>query len=431
MSLQRRGKSEAAMALARDIKSRIEALEDRKRARRSDDDVSLYNCIDAMLADLLRASFLCDSHWGYKPMGRNSFSGETVGHTTFKTCLGLMSSCGLIGIWRGGSVKSPFFDPSKGGEAFSPGLASRIKATKDLIRIARRHSVTKSNYYAHYVIDKPKALIRLKASSTWSEGSNSKGASMSFDACDATRHFRSIVSSINDYIFRQEIDGGVFSGYQMIFNEGDREGFKWNRGGRLYCLGDDSYQMMKKAKRLKMTFNGEAVSEIDVNASWLTVFAGLVSHHLPEGDPYKVKGVDRRIVKAFVTATLGADAIPSRWPRALKASLVEDGVVIGRRQSMSILSKEILKALPVLGLWEENSRRWSDLMFVEAMIIQEALKRLMFDHDVCCLIVHDSLIVPSSKALLAADLIRSSFGARLGVIPRLSCASPKGRLMAI
>ena len=104
---------------------------------------------------------------------------------------------------------------------------------------------------------------------------------MSFDACDATRYFEGVVSSINDYLFRQEIEGGVFSGYQMIFNEGDKEFFNWNRGGRLYCLGDDSYQMMKKARRLRMTYNGELVSEIDVNASWLTVFAGLVSQKLP------------------------------------------------------------------------------------------------------------------------------------------------------
>ena len=70
-------------------------------------------------------------------------------------------------------------------------------------------------------------------------------------------------------------------------------------------------------------------------------------------------------------------------------------------------------------------------MFVEAMIMQNAMRKLIDDHDVCCLIVHDSLIVPSSKASLAADVIRSSFEARLGVIPRLSSASSKGRLKAI
>ena len=125
MSLQRRRKSEAAMALAADIKSRMEAIEDRKRARRSEDDVSFLNCIDHMLADLLRASFLGESPWVYKPMGRNSFTGETVGHTTFKTCLGLMSSGGFIEVWKGGSVKNPFYDPSKGSQAFNPSMASR------------------------------------------------------------------------------------------------------------------------------------------------------------------------------------------------------------------------------------------------------------------------------------------------------------------
>lgn len=286
MSLQRKRKSGAAMALAGDIKSRMEAIEDRKRARRSDDDVSFLNCIDHMLADLLRASFLGESPWVYRSTNTNSFSGASVGYKTFVSCLSLMSSCGFIEVWRGGSVKNPFYDGSRGSQAFNPGLASRIKATPSLIGIARRHSVTKSSYYDHYVVDKPKALIRLKAFSTWSEGSKIKGGSMSFDVCNATKHFEGVVSSFNDYLFRQEIAGGVFSGYQMIFNEGDKDGFNWNRGGRLYSLGDDSYQMMKKAKRLRMTFNSEPVSEIDVNASWLTVFAGLVSQKLPKGDPY-------------------------------------------------------------------------------------------------------------------------------------------------
>ena len=126
MSLQRRGKSDAAMALAGDIKSRMEAIEDRKRARRSDDDVSFLNCIDHMIADLLRASFLGESPWVYRSTNANSFSGASVGYKTFVSCLSLMSSCGLIEVWRGGSVKNPFYDPSKGGQAFNPGLASRM-----------------------------------------------------------------------------------------------------------------------------------------------------------------------------------------------------------------------------------------------------------------------------------------------------------------
>ena len=74
MSFQRRGKSDAAMALARDIKSRMEAIEDRKRARRSDDDVSFLNCIDHMLADLLRASFLGESPWVYRSIGLQRYN---------------------------------------------------------------------------------------------------------------------------------------------------------------------------------------------------------------------------------------------------------------------------------------------------------------------------------------------------------------------
>jgi hypothetical protein len=44
-------------------------------------------------------------------------------------------------------------------------------------------------------------------------------------------------------------------------------------GGRLYSQHfTDSYQVMGGDERLKMTINGEPVAEIDIRASYLTIF---------------------------------------------------------------------------------------------------------------------------------------------------------------
>ena len=61
--------------------------------------------------------------------------------------------------------------------------------------------------------------------------------------------------------------------YIRIFQNGDGAGFNWNYGGRLYGQPPaTNYQQMSKKARLKMTFNGEALAELDIRASYLTLF---------------------------------------------------------------------------------------------------------------------------------------------------------------
>ena len=80
------------------------------------------------------------------------------------------------------------------------------------------------------------------------------------------------IKAINAYLNRQRYEGGIFSGLRRVFNEADAPGFNWDRGGRLYAVGGE-LQMMKKRDRLAMRINGEPVVELDVNASFLRIFA--------------------------------------------------------------------------------------------------------------------------------------------------------------
>ena len=67
---------------------------------------------------------------------------------------------------------------------------------------------------------------------------------------------------------------------------GDVDGFDFQWSGRLYGVGEDSYQTIKKTKRQKMTIGGEKVVEIDINASYLTILHGIAGR---EKAPYRTE----------------------------------------------------------------------------------------------------------------------------------------------
>jgi len=67
-----------------------------------------------------------------------------------------------------------------------------------------------------------------------------------------------------------------------------------------------------------MTINGEPVAEIDIRASYLTIFLSKHGIQLDaEQDPYVLEGPeppDRSAVKAWMVATFGNSKPIRRWP---------------------------------------------------------------------------------------------------------------------
>jgi hypothetical protein len=89
-------------------------------------------------------------------------------------------------------------------------------------------------------------------------------------------------------------------------------------GGRLYSQHfTNSYQVMGGDERLRMTINGEPVAEIDIRASYLTIFLALHGIQLPESDPYELPGLGpehRNAVKQWMVGTFGNSMPIRRWP---------------------------------------------------------------------------------------------------------------------
>ena len=156
----------------------------------------------------------------------------------------------------------------------------------------------------------------LKAASRRQAGYKQRGRKMQYPRSTKTEAIEAEVKKLNEFLAGFQLEPYAHQGYVRVFNEGDTNGFAWNKGGRLYSQGD--YQSQKKDNRLRMTINGDPVVEIDIQASYLVVLHGLLG--LPfdtSSDPYAIDGFDRALVKAWTVVTMGNTGHLNRWPREL------------------------------------------------------------------------------------------------------------------
>jgi hypothetical protein len=210
--------------------------------------------------------------------------------------------------------------------------------------------------------------------------------------------------------------------FQRVFNQGDDFGFAWNKGGRLYSMGD-SYQQMRRRDRQTMKLNGEAVAELDIRASHLTILhASLKVRFDPlTADPYNVPSIPRDVVKAWVTMTLGYDRFQTRWSKENKHKY--RATIGGELQGdfpIGMVREKVLAALPILRDWPDSKVRWGDLQYLESRAVVGAVHELATKHGVPALPVHDSLIVPVSASELAAQVLSETFFQAVGVRPALT-----------
>ena len=140
-------------------------------------------------------------------------------------------------------------------------------------------------------------------------GRRIKYKNTAFDTPEAER-LEADVSELDEILARFNISGGEPNGYTRVFNN-----LSWRTGGRLYSGGQDSYQRLPEAQRLKMTINGEPVVEIDIKASHLTIYHAMAREPLKgASDPYAragIRSVDRQAVDPV---SFGNSKPATRWP---------------------------------------------------------------------------------------------------------------------
>jgi hypothetical protein len=104
-------------------------------------------------------------------------------------------------------------------------------------------------------------------------------------------------------------------GFRRDFNlcDGPVSEYEWNLGGRIYSLGEASYQRARREDRIKMKIDGQNVVEVDVSAAQLSALLG---PKRPDGDLYRrgrLAQVPRPIVKTWVTVSIGDGSPLLRW----------------------------------------------------------------------------------------------------------------------
>ncbi len=185
-----------------------------------------------------------------------------------------------------------------------------------MVSMADQAGVHHGSAKKHFPQQLPNKVIEVRGTSTSVRGVKTKGKKLKFCHTEKSRAMEADVKSLNKFLAGFELEGGSFSGYRRLFSNGDIDGFDFQWGGRLYGVGDYSYQNIKKTERQKMTIGGEEVVEIDINASYLTILHGISGYPLPKRDDlYAIGGYNRTVVKAWITATIGHHGFHSRWPK--------------------------------------------------------------------------------------------------------------------
>lgn len=449
-TLNHRAVSPAAMAFVGQIASLVEDQErltklreaevkaaeglkkPRVNKRGAQGSAKLWEAVESFLGDLLTAAANEEARgWVYRRLGKGDFSEERVGIRTFSRLHSALSELGLVDHIKGAQwvVRNQFHEGP--GQSYAKldgaGQASRFRATESLLALALREGVDTSNIDEHFAPRLPQHPLVLMTASYRTGREKHDGVRMGIKHDDTTKALEAEVKALNAFLETFAITGGGFHGFIRVFNQGDDDGFRWNKGGRLYGVSDSrghNFQLLPSEQRLTMTIGGEAVVEIDITASYLTMLHSL--HGVPfdptAGDPYDIPEYTRPIVKAWLTATLGHKQHFDKWPEKTVERLRKKG--FDNLPPIHAVRDAMLARYPILCDWAEQRVTWADLMYAESNAVIATMTRLMHEQRPS-LPVHDSIIVRASDQERAVEVLQEEYHKVSGIYPKLKviCAA--------
>ncbi len=398
-----------------------------KSATRSNRPIKLepqfHAAIGAYLADLLMAQGNEDgAGWLRLSLAKKDFKKPSpVSYRMFEGIRKSWKAAELVTEHAGYSGKRGFGSP---GPIY--GSMTRFRATPKLLKIAEDHGVLINDLQDHFFIEfeMPSELVQLTR--PFGITRNDKQA----------KSLRSEVAELNAHFATHKLEGARHIGWVRKFHGASSDKYMLNRGGRLYSqppMPATNYQNMPQEKRLKLRMDGEPVSEIDIGASFLTIFYAAHGKRIEMSDAYSdivgPDGQDRAVVKFWVNASFGNRSLITKWSADLKKEFAkkyrEDGWTIdGKKYSVHSVREKTLARHPLLEQWGTKSApnmpwSWGHLMFRESQVIMSTMLRLAREHNIPAVPVHDSLIVPRSKDQIAERVLNEQFTQIIGVKPTL------------
>lgn len=378
---------------------------------------------------------------GAHGMSAGSFRQDELGfaYDTFKASLSTLEAAGLVERVAGQARWQVHF-----GKVMNiGGVQTRFRASARLIALGEASGVHVGAWQDHWCRVRPgtaapqssSPLLILRAEKVREKGKAKAAVDLPFDPDGAIPKRRiEEVSALNDFLAAQDIGGLAFPGLCRIFSNGDRPGFAWDQGGRFYSRrGGHRYEHWGLAKRCAdITVNGEAVGEVDISASHLTLFHALLDQPFDaRHDPYFIDGFPRAIVKAWVAQALGSgNPRPFQWSKTATAEYEDELAGLELRDDYPVreVGAAVTAKHPALINLKTSGLSTLTLQFHEAEILRLAMEDLMLRQHVPVLPIHDALIAPRSKLEVAKEAIINAFrdhvggviGHRPQVIPKVT-----------
>jgi hypothetical protein len=254
----------------------------------------------------------------------------------------------------------------------------------------------------------PRLEISLLPETVWLR--NSARELVDYRETVATMRMRRSLSQINEAIRAADISDNLASPMVRIFNN------SFGRGGRFYALRG-GWQSMKKEVRKLIKISGESVVEIDYKTIHPAILYAEVGAPLP-ADSYAIKGWPRPLAKAALLILVNA----SNWQVARMAIAHDEAMgeiaAPGSQEAIAAAGRLIsdLKRVhrPIARAFHSDSG--ARLMTVDSDLA-ETVMHLMLRKGVPVLPVHDSFLVPESKAeLLEEAMLKAAHEAGLAAL---------------
>jgi hypothetical protein len=352
-----------------------------------------HDAIERFVGDLLRARGNSESSGRiYHAMGATTFDDVPVNYDVFKGMLTGLVGLGLVGFDKGRIVYR------KAGErTVLDRRATAFWATDRLVKLAEHFGAHMENIRDHFKPEPPHNPLVLRGPGERSGRKKIKGPIIKYKHDKHTRKLEADIKELNTFLAGCEITGGEHEGYTRNFNNAS-----WRKGGRLYSIGGGYQQMSPPEKCLEMTINGEAVAEIDIKASHLTIYHAKLKAPLSrDSDPYERLGPDNRtIAKLWTVASFGNSAPATKWPPEMAKDYKKDtGKDLAKVAKARAIKAMMLEAFPALRKLEQFRGKdiWGGLQYIEAEAVFNTMLILMREHGIPSLSMHDGIIVPQSS----------------------------------
>ena len=263
------------------------------------------------------------------------------------------------------------------------GWQSSMKATPELI--ARTRKIISVG--PRLEIARPAESILLR---------DADGALLDYRDTASSRRMRRSLEQLNEAIRRTDISDHVASPLVRIFNRNFR------RGGRFYAQGG-GWQSMKKEARKQIAIAGESVVEIDYKTLHPAILYAKAGAPLPN-DCYTIDGWPRPLVKLALLVLINAKNRASARLAIAHHDTMAAHAVPGSQEAIAAAAKLIddVKRVHRPIAWAFHADKGAELMTIDSDLA-ETVMHLMLRQGVVVLPVHDSFLVPASKAELLEE----------------------------